>query len=183
MVQDHGMRPAEGVQLTSPLDGEEDKGSLLALASRRASTTVASERGGAPAARAEAARSAPGLEGRRILHVDDDATARCVAGMTLRKAGFDVTLAASGDEAFGLLAAGERFDVLITDYAMPGLNGADLVSKARAVQPWLPVVIITGFVEVEGMEAPPKGVLVLRKPFRRGDLLTALERLMAPVTS
>jgi DNA-binding NtrC family response regulator len=50
----------------------------------------------------------------------------------------------SGDKAFALLSSGERFDAAISDYAMPGLNGADLIAEAQLVQPGLQALLITG---------------------------------------
>ena len=90
------------------------------------------------------------------------------AGAFLEKAGFQVSRAENGDQALALLDAGERFDALVSDYAMPSLNGLDLIEQARAVQPNLPALLITGFAEVGSADILPEAVAVLCKPFQRG---------------
>lgn len=110
----------------------------------------------------------------RILLVDDVSDVLVTAGAFLEKAGFQVVRASSGDQALALLASGEHFDAVVSDYAMPGLNGLDLVEQVRAVQPGLPALIITGFAEVGGTETLPEAVAILRKPFQRRQLVEAV---------
>ena len=112
-----------------------------------------------------------------MLLVDDVPDVLFAAGLFLEKAGLQVAATESGDAALALLAAGERFDVLVTDYAMPGLNGVDLVALAREVQPGLPALIITGFAEVD-TERMAQIASVLRKPFRRQQLVEAVAGLL-----
>ena len=61
----------------------------------------------------------------RILLVDDNAEVRLIIQAFLKAAGFQVVIAGSGDEALALLATGEHFDLLLTDYLMPGMTGMD----------------------------------------------------------
>jgi signal transduction histidine kinase len=110
----------------------------------------------------------------RILLVDDAADVLAITGALLEKAGFQVVRAGSGNQAVATLTAGERFDALVTDYAMLGMNGMELIARARAVQPELPALVITGFAEVDGAETLPEDILVLRKPFPRQQLVGAL---------
>jgi PAS domain S-box-containing protein len=110
----------------------------------------------------------------RLLLVDDVADVLVTASAFLERAGFQVVQAGSGDQALAVLAAGERFDALVTDYAMPGMDGVELIEQARVVQPGLPALLITGFAEVGGADALPEAVAVLRKPFQRQQLVEAV---------
>jgi signal transduction histidine kinase/ActR/RegA family two-component response regulator len=118
-----------------------------------------------------------------ILLVDDSPDVLLTVRAFLSKGGFTVRHAHSGDEALALLAAGERFDILITDYMMPGLIGSDLVEQARAMQPGLPVLIITGFSVVAGFDPEKQHAEVLRKPFKRDELIARINALLAAVTT
>jgi CheY-like chemotaxis protein len=68
-------------------------------------------------------------------------------------------------------------DIVITDHLMPGMTGADLARWLNGIQPSLPVLLISGYAEVEDL-APdlPR----LPKPFRQNDLAAALARLGDP---
>ncbi len=79
----------------------------------------------------------------RILVVDDDDLVRRLIRETLLREGHEVRLAASGREALRLLAA-ERFDLLLTDVIMPDTDGLELIPKALAAVPGLPVVAMSG---------------------------------------
>jgi signal transduction histidine kinase len=131
-------------------------------------------------------RPDPGAPERRgrILLVDDSSDLLVVAGACLEKAGFAVVRAESGNHALALLEGTplddiERFDALVTDYAMPDLNGVDLISECRRIHPGLPAVIITGFANTLHAAALPERTVVLRKPYQYGALVTALRDIMA----
>jgi CheY-like chemotaxis protein len=117
----------------------------------------------------------------RILLVDDSTDILVTTGAFLEKSGFKVVRVISGDQALALLADGERFDALVTDHAMPGLNGADLIAEGRAIQPDLPCVIITGFANVNFEHLLPEGTPVLHKPFQRAELMEALNTVMPEI--
>ena len=114
----------------------------------------------------------------RVLLVDDAPDVLATTGAFLERAGFVVVRADSGDQARDMLAAGERFDALVSDYAMPGLNGADLIVKAQALQPGLRALLITGYASAGYAGTLPEGTPVLHKPFQRNDLLAALHHVM-----
>ncbi len=61
---------------------------------------------------------------------------------------------------------------------MPGMNGAELVEHARAVQPRLAALVVTGLAEVGRVDASPPVVAVLRKPFQRWQLIEGVLRTM-----
>ena len=109
-----------------------------------------------------------------VLLVEDSPDILATIGRFLEAAGFDVMRADNGDEALNALVAGPRFALLVTDYAMPGLNGRDLAIRARAMFPDLKVLIITGFPNAETLRELPAGVAVMVKPFRRAKLIAQL---------
>jgi signal transduction histidine kinase/ActR/RegA family two-component response regulator len=114
----------------------------------------------------------------RVLLVDDSSDVLLTVRAFLSKSGFVVRHCASGDEALGLLATGEQFDVLITDYLMPGLTGKDLIEQSRAMQPDIQVLIITGFTDITVSEADRRGAALLRKPFKRDELVARVNALL-----
>ncbi len=79
-----------------------------------------------------------------ILVVDDEAAQRDILGGFLRKQGFEVREAASVPDALARLR-GERVDLVLTDVRMPGMSGLDLLREARALNPELPVLVLTAY--------------------------------------
>jgi signal transduction histidine kinase len=111
-----------------------------------------------------------------VLLVDDSQTLRNLTAMQLEEAGFTISSVASGVEAISIIGKDPtRFDVLLTDYAMPMMSGLELVAAARRHRPEFPAVIVTGFAEVEAMKSRPDNVTVVPKPFTAAALVEALE--------
>ena len=79
----------------------------------------------------------------QVVLVDDEKSIRVTLGTLLEKEGHDVWTAGNGEEARELFAA-SRFDVLVTDVVMPRINGLDLLSEIRELDPCVEVVLITG---------------------------------------
>ena len=112
----------------------------------------------------------------RILLVDDDPLV--VAGTTgmLEELGHDAIHAvASGEEALAVLRRDGNFDLLLTDHMMPGMSGMKLAAQARAMHPSLPILLASGFAEIDGVAVVewPR----LRKPYSLNDLSAALAGL------
>jgi len=87
----------------------------------------------------------------------------------LHDLGYLVLEAGSGGAALDMLDRTPKLDLMIVDFAMPGMNGAEVVRLARMRRANLPVLFITGFAErsmLEGIEEP----LILRKPFMEDEL-------------
>lgn len=80
----------------------------------------------------------------QILFVDDDPTFTSVAADLIRVDGHTVLTAGDGVEALELLRAGE-FDVVLTDYQMPRMNGIELIRAVKQIDPTLEVIVITGY--------------------------------------
>ena len=85
------------------------------------------------------------MEGRRILVVDDNETNRRILKLQLEEWGPHVRCAVSGEDAWNLIQVGDPFDLVLTDYKMPGINGMELANKIRESGPdkELPVILMT----------------------------------------
>ena len=81
---------------------------------------------------------------RRILVVDDQESMRSLLKDMLEVIGYDVTLAEGGEEALRLMES-NRFDLVLTDLNMPGMDGTALLRTIKTTNAELPVVIITGY--------------------------------------
>jgi CheY-like chemotaxis protein len=115
----------------------------------------------------------------RVLLVDDDALVRLALAAQIETADCIVEVAASGAEAMARLRNAPRPEVLVTDYAMPGMTGLELIAAARALHPGLPVVLITGYVRTEAAlaaAAEAGGFALLRKPVSLATLSDAMAR-------
>lgn len=115
----------------------------------------------------------------RICLVDDDVFVLDATALGLRDAGFEVVTAPGA--AAGLDLVEQRgADVIVTDLNMPGTNGAQLISQARAKWPDMPIVAITGSFLVDSAGARSVGAdAVVAKPFRPSQLKEVIERLLA----
>jgi two-component system cell cycle sensor histidine kinase/response regulator CckA len=141
-----------------------------------------------PAASARATpssgRSSGALEPRvgrhaAVLLVEDDVAVRRLLAILLESAGYRVTVAADGAEALELVKkSGRPFDLMLTDYVMPGQSGVELCNALRERWPDLRVVLMTGHAEVPGVGASelPRGVELLGKPFTREQLQRVIAR-------
>jgi CheY-like chemotaxis protein len=109
--------------------------------------------------------------GGRVLVVDDDLDVREVTIAALAEIGVEASAAASGKAALDLVDRGAPIDLMIVDYAMPGMNGAEVIARARALRPQLPIILITGYAEAGLAADLPEDVQLLRKPLRVSELL------------
>jgi signal transduction histidine kinase len=117
--------------------------------------------------------------GRTVLVVDDDPPVRALACETLAMLGYAVLDAGSGAEALEILS-NTRPDIMLLDYAMPGMSGAELAGKARERWPGVPIVFASGHADTAAVEQALGGeALILRKPFNMESLARALAGLSA----
>lgn len=84
-----------------------------------------------------------------ILLVDDEATVRTLVGIMLERSGYDVLAAEDGHAAMALLQERHDIDLVIADYRMPGMDGLALVRRIKERSPDLPVVMMTGYGDLE----------------------------------
>jgi PAS domain S-box-containing protein len=111
---------------------------------------------------------------RVVLVMDDDSAVREVTSALLRDLGYSVIEAGSGGAALDVLRTDRRVDVLLADYAMPGMNGADAARAALELRPGLPVLFITGYADLKALRDIGEERIV-QKPFRDEELTRKLE--------
>jgi PAS domain S-box-containing protein len=117
-----------------------------------------------------------------ILVVDDDEEVRTFLAETLESLGHSVAACAGGEAALELLSNAVP-DLLLIDFTMPGMNGAELARIVRARHPGVPLAFVTGYAESDQMEsALVEDVPVLRKPFGVGDLAALVASLASART-
>jgi CheY-like chemotaxis protein len=89
--------------------------------------------------------------------------------------GHDVAESHSGEHALRQLASESKFDIVLTDYAMPGMNGLDLAMKIRQIKPETPVVLATGYADLPSPSTVdfPR----LAKPYSQDELAKVLETI------
>jgi PAS domain S-box-containing protein len=114
----------------------------------------------------------------RVLVVDDEVDVGRITGLFLVKAGYEVVTVNSADRALEVLAGPSQFDAVVTDFAMPGMDGAELVLRARDCCAMLPAVVITGYAGADRLDRLPGGVAVLHKPFHREQLARMVKRVI-----
>ena len=123
--------------------------------------------------------------GRRILVVDDQETYLRILRHYLTGDGHRVVTAVDGREALEKFRAagaeGEGFDLVITDKAMPGMNGEQLAAGVKAMAPATAVILLTGLgvMEGESFECSASVDLALLKPITQADLRASVGRVMA----
>ncbi|MDB5738675.1 MAG: response regulator, partial [Sphingomonas bacterium] len=110
----------------------------------------------------------------RVLVIDDDEAVRAFIVESLEMLGYAVSAASSGEEGLERLAI-ERPDLLLVDFAMDGLNGGEVSARAVALMPDLPVILATGYAEIDDVAKLRSIRSVLRKPFKIENLAEALQ--------
>ena len=118
---------------------------------------------------------------KQILVVDDEPQVCQAVKMLLEFDGHTVTTAGLGQEALDLLSS-SQFDLVTTDYAMPGMNGDELAAAIKSRLPDQPVIMITAHAEILKAAARPLSAVdaLVSKPFQLQDLRDAVQRATAP---
>lgn len=121
------------------------------------------------------------MEDVRILVVDDEAAERITLGEVLRLEGYQVTLAASGEEALNLVHQGPEFDLAVLDLRLPGIDGLQVLEGIRRVSQETIVILITGYGTLEtAIQALRKGAYdFLLKPCPVNEVLVAVRRALS----
>jgi CheY-like chemotaxis protein len=121
--------------------------------------------------------SKPAIVPRRILVVDDEPYVCDAVRMMLAFDGHQVETASCGKDALALFDKG-KYDVVITDYAMPTMKGDELAASIKALSPGQPVVLITAYAEMlKSSDNPLTGVdFIVSKPFLLENLREAIEK-------
>jgi len=152
-------------------------------------TTVTVYLPAAPAASAVAATSSPPLVREResrsgqltVLLVEDEDSVRTMAARILRQKGFTVVEACDAGQALEALQEyGGPLDLILTDVVMPGVSGVELADRAVQLRPGMPVLFMSGYTEREVADrgGARSGTILLNKPFRAGELVAAVRKVL-----
>jgi len=117
---------------------------------------------------------AAAFNGLHVLLVDDDRDVRTVARGLLGDMGCRVTEAPGGQEAIQLVEAGGAFDLVLLDFAMPGMNGGEAAQRLRQISPATPQILMSGFADADTLMKVWSGPL-LQKPFSAGQLALQMQ--------
>ena len=118
------------------------------------------------------------IAGTRVLVVDDEADVRAVTADTLGAAGCVVIEAASGHAALAQLEDGLAIDLVVADFAMPGMNGAELAARIAARWPAVPLLMLTGYADLPSIASIVDDDAVIQKPFDPATLHAHARRLL-----
>ncbi|UVW27805.1 response regulator [Massilia sp. H6] len=133
---------------------------------------------GATALEPATLRVAPEVQpGARILIVEDDNFVRESMVSSLEAFGHMVSQAADGEAGLRALEHA-RPDLIITDYLMPGITGAELMQRARQIYPGIPMIIATGYADMHAIDEVLGDDILLRKPFQLAELAISVERAL-----
>jgi signal transduction histidine kinase len=111
------------------------------------------------------------LRGAVILLVDDDSAVREITGSMLRELGCEVIEAGSGGGALDMLDREAKVDLMIVDFAMPGMNGAEVAHRVQDIRPSIPILFVTGFADRAALEGV-SDACIIGKPFVDDELVT-----------
>jgi DNA-binding NtrC family response regulator len=116
----------------------------------------------------------------KVLIVDDEEVLRDVLETVLRREGFDVILAASGEEALSVLDGDADVDLVILDVMLPGISGIDTLRAVRISNPQLPAIVITAFSSIDGaIEAMKHGAYhYIPKPFKNEEVILTVNKAL-----
>jgi signal transduction histidine kinase/CheY-like chemotaxis protein len=145
------------------------------------STTLEAEAAATVPERGNGATIAP-ARGATVLIVEDDAGVRAFAAQVLRDAGTAVFEAGNAAEALAIAAReSKRLDLLLTDVVLPGIDGADLALRLRALRPGLHVLFMSGYTpeEIAVTAALASEDVLLRKPFLPATLRERVAHALA----
>lgn len=151
------------------------EGTVVRLVFPRADTTQMPDFSEAPVASATTRAGST----HRILVVDDEREVRAQIVLALRELGCIVEEAADGTAGLQLFEADRRFDLIVTDVGMPGLNGRQFADAARQIEPKMPILLITGYAGREADQLQHiANVEILHKPFALIQLIDRVNLML-----
>jgi len=116
--------------------------------------------------------------GSTMLLVDDDDAVREVTSAMLRDMGYVVVEAGSGGAALEVIQSGVQLDLVLLDFAMPGMNGAELGRQIQLKRPGLPILFVTGFSHQPALSTVGE-TFIVRKPFVDDELNTKIRSILS----
>lgn len=164
----HGLAQQSGGRLV--LSSREGDGTIAELWLPKSARTAEADVRSPPPARAGE------LASHRILLVDDDPLVIASTASLLDDLGQRVVEATSGQRALEILREATPVDVLITDYAMPGMTGLELIEAARRLRSDLPTILATGYAEAP--DDPGAYDVRIGKPFKQAGLQAAIRQAL-----
>jgi CheY-like chemotaxis protein len=113
-----------------------------------------------------------------ILLVDDNNNGLIARKAVLEELGYKVATARNGEEALAMYAA-QKFDVVVTDYKMPKMNGAELIQEIRRSDSQARIILLSGFVEPLGLDEKSTGadLVIAKSSGEVASLVRAVRRL------
>jgi CheY-like chemotaxis protein len=160
---------------TARIESRPGEGTAVKLLFRRAAADTAGE--------AASSADQSQLEGARqsasVLVIDDDPDVRAFIAAALEEQGYRVRQATDGQE--GLAEVGrEKPDLVIVDFIMPGMSGAEVANRIRSKLPDQPVLFVSGYSETDAVKRTAPDAPLLAKPFRADALTKAVRAAIAP---
>jgi CheY-like chemotaxis protein len=125
----------------------------------------------------------PALPHPNILLVDDNRDGLLVRRSVLEELGYGVSVARNGEEGLKLFESA-KFDVVVTDYRMPRMNGAELIQRIRKLNPNARIILLSGFVEPLGLTEENTGadVVIAKSANEPAHLTRGVKRLLSRAT-
>ncbi|KQN08580.1 hypothetical protein ASE85_16740 [Sphingobium sp. Leaf26] len=119
-------------------------------------------------------------DGQTVLLVEDDESVRLLVRDVLSELGYKAVEAAEAQSAIRLLHSGRKFDLMITDVGLPGMNGRQLAEVAREHLPALPILFVTGYAENAAIRAGFLGtnMQMITKPFQIEHLSSKIGEML-----
>jgi PAS domain S-box-containing protein len=155
------------------IESREGEGTIVRLYFRRAETDSAEP------VQSVADRTAVegGGKGRSVLLIDDDPAVRGFIAASLGEMGYAVTEASDGPAGIAAFSAA-RPDIVVIDFAMPGMTGAEVADQILKQVPGQPLLFVSGYSETDAIRRAAPGAPLLTKPFLAEDLDQALRALV-----
>ncbi len=122
------------------------------------------------------------LKGSIILLVDDDHAVREITGSMLRALGYVVLEVGSGGAALDFLDGESNIDLVLLDFAMPGMNGMEVARQVHCKFPTIPVLFITGYID-QAVLADIGEARIIKKPFVGDELTTKVHAALLNASS
>jgi CheY-like chemotaxis protein len=161
---------------TARIESAPGEGTAVKLYFRAAEAAAEGEEAGSGGEAPEA-----GKRRRRasVLVIDDDPDVRAFITATLEEQGYRVREAPNGREGLAEMAR-ETPDLVVLDFIMPGLSGAEVASRILAERADQPILFVSGYSETEAVKRTAPGAPLLAKPFRAEALEKAVRAALAP---
>jgi FixJ family two-component response regulator len=116
---------------------------------------------------------------RHIFFVDDEPAVCRSASLTLRRSGYKVSCFPDAEHCLQRLQMRDC-DLLITDVRMPGIDGIELVRRAKSIVPWMPILVVTGYADIQmAVRAVKAGAAeFIEKPLQKQSFLSAVQMVL-----